>query len=295
MDVLRSMQVLAQVAELGSFSRAAARLDISNATATRHIASLEARFGVRLFERTTRRLRVTEAGQACLEHCLRALSEIEQAEASAQRGILAPEGTLRISSTSLFWRIRVAPRLPDFLGRHPNLTVQVNLTERQPDLVEEGYDASVQFLIPVGQTLVTRRLRRLHRVVCASEQYVAREGAPAGIGDLASRECLLYAQAGEVVEWVFDTDGGRATVIVSGHLRSTDAHTRRLAAVAGLGIMRSPKFLVEEDLQAGRLIPLLPTCRSVDPDLYVVFPSRKFMPAKLRVFLDFMSEAFGER
>ncbi|MDQ8732429.1 LysR family transcriptional regulator [Bradyrhizobium sp. LHD-71] len=295
MDILKSIQVFARVAELGSFTRAADLLSISNAAATRHVSFLEARFGVRLLERTTRRLRLTEAGQICLDHCLRALSELELAESAASHGVLAPEGTLRVSSTSLFWMFRIAPRLPDFLRRYPKLTLQVNLTERQPDLVEEGYDASVQFLDPVGQTMIVRRLRRLHRVVCAAPDYLARRGRPEEIADLTGHDCLLYAQGSEVVEWEFDTPEGRVAVAPTSQLRSTDAQTLRLAALAGLGVVRSPHFLIEEDLQAGRLVPLLLQWRSVDPDLYVVLPSRKFMPAKLRVFLDFLSEEFGER
>ncbi|WP_424138058.1 LysR family transcriptional regulator [Roseomonas chloroacetimidivorans] len=295
MDLLKSVQVFAKVAETGSFSRAATRLSISNAAATRHVAMLEKRFAIRLFERTTRRLRLTEAGHVCLEHCIRALAELELAEMSASHGAITPEGTLRVSSTSLFWMVCIAPRLPAFLRRYPRLTLQVNLTERQPDLVDEGYDASVQFLEPIGQTLVARRLRRIDRVVCASPEYIARRGRPASIPEVEKHDCLVYAQSAEVVEWQFDTEDGRVAAVPFGQLRSTDAQTLRLAALAGLGIVRSPRFLVEEDLRVGRLIPLLEHARSVDPDLYVVFPSRKFMPAKLRVFVDFLSTEFGEQ
>ncbi|HEY0182358.1 MAG TPA: LysR family transcriptional regulator [Rhodopila sp.] len=290
---MQSIEVFVRVAELGSFTRASERLNLSNATTTRHVAHLEGVFGGRLLDRTTRRLRLTQAGQACLEHCRRVLQEVAGAEHAVREGTGEPQGTLRVVASSLFWMREISPRLPDFLRRYPKVTMHVNLTESQPDLLGEDYDLSLQFISPASQSLIRRRLRTLHRVVCAAPDYLARMGIPATPEDLTRHNCLLYARSAETVEWKFRRADQQLSVYPNGNLRSTDALTLRQAALAGLGIVRSPRFLVESDIAAGSLVPLLPGAESVDPDLYVVFPSRKLMPAKLRVFLDFVEREFA--
>ncbi len=294
MNVMRSIEVFVRVAELGSFTRAAERLVISNAAATRHVAHLESVFGGRLFDRTTRQLRLTQAGQSCLDHCRRALHEVAGAEHAVRETTTEPRGTLRVIASSLYWMREISPQLPDFLRRYPAITLHVNLTERQPDLLAEDYDISLQFLTPPGQTMIVRRIRTLHRVVCASPAYLAAAGTPLMLSALLEHNCLLYAQSGESVEWQFMQGGEQVTVLPTGNLRSTDALTLRDAALASIGIVRSPRFIIEEDLQSGRLVPLLPEAHSIDPDLYAVFPSRKLVPAKLRVFLDFIQRRFAE-
>lgn len=291
---MRSIEVFVRVAELGSFTRAAERLVMSNAAATRHVAHLESMFGGRLFDRTTRQLRLTQAGQSCLDHCRRALQEVAGAEHAVRESTTEPRGTLRIISSSLYWMREISPQLPDFLRLYPGITLHVNLTERQPDMLAEDYDVSLQFLTPPGQTMIVRRIRTLHRIVCASPEYLTAAGTPLTLSSLLKHNCLLYAQSGESVEWRFLQGGEQVTILPSGNLRSTDALTLRDSALAGLGIVRSPRFIIEDDLRTGRLVPLLPEAHSIDPDLYAVFPSRKLMPAKLRVFLDFIQRRFGE-
>jgi DNA-binding transcriptional LysR family regulator len=293
LDLMRSIEVFVRVAELGSFTRASERLSLSNAAATRHVAHLEGVFGGRLFDRTTRKLRLTQAGQDCLEHCNRVLEDVAAAEHAVRERTDEPQGTLRVVASSLFWIRKISPRLPEFLHRYPRLTMHVNLTERQPDLLAEDYDVSLQFRTPASQTMIIRRVRTLHRVVCASPDYIARFGAPATLEELSRHNCLLYARSAETVGWKFRLQDRELTVYPTGNLRSTDALTLRHAGLAGLGIIRSPRFLVEADIAAARLVPLLPAALSVDPNLYAVFPSRKLVPAKLRVFLDFIEREFG--
>jgi len=293
MDLMRSIKVFVRVAELGSFTRAAESLSISNAAVTRHVTHLENLFGGRLLNRTTRRLRLTEPGQACLDHCRRALDEVDNAEQVVRETTSEAHGTLRVIASSLYWTHEISPRLPVFLKQHPDLVLHVNLTERQPDLLAEDYDLSLQFLTPPGQTLIVRRVRTIHRVVCASPDYLARFEAPRVPEDLLQHNCVLYARSAETVEWKFCCQGREVSVHPYGNLRSTDAHTLRDAALAGLGIVRSPRFLVEPDIVAGRLVPLLPDACSVDPDLCAVFPSRKHVSAKLRAFLDFVEREFA--
>lgn len=294
MDLLRSIEVFVRVSELGSFARAADRLSISNAAVTRHVAHLETVFGGRLLDRTTRKLRLTEAGRGCLDHCERVLAEVEGAEHAVRQMSASPQGVLRVVASTLFWSRQISPRLPEFLAAYPDITLHVNLTERQPDLLAEDYDVSLQFLPPAGQSLIMRRVRTLHRVICASPDYLARAGAPTSVQDLERHNCLLYAHSSESVEWRFLVGGEQVGIQPSGNLRSTDAQTLRDAAVAGLGVVRSPRFVVDDDLASGRLVALLPDAQSIDPDLCAVFSSRKLMAAKLRVFLDFIQDTFGQ-
>ncbi len=294
MDLLRSIELFVRVAELGSFSRAAERLAISNAAATRHVAHLESVFGGRLFDRTTRKLRLTQAGRACLDHCRRVMHEVEGAEHAVREITAEPRGTLRVVSTSLFWMREISPRLPEFLREYPGITLHVNLTEKQPDLLGDDYDVSLQFQPPTGQTMIVRRIRTLNRVVCAAPDYIERNGTPTSLEALSGHNCLLYASSDEAVVWRFHLHGEEVRFSPSGNLRSNDAWTLRDAAVAGIGIVRSPHFIIEDDLAAGRLVPLLPDAISIDPDFYAIFPSRKLVPARLRLFLDFLQRNFAD-
>lgn len=291
MNLLDCMRSFVTVAELGNFARAADRLNLSAAAVSRHIAFLEETLGERLLQRTTRKVRVTETGQMCLERFQRVLGEIEDVMQLVQVGRAVPQGRLRISSTTHYWMKRIAPRLPEFLKRYPRVSVQVNLTERNVDLVEEGYDLALQIERPTGHSLVARSLLVLHRILYASPSYLREHGAPSSHLELSTHNCLVYAHSSEQVEWRFwDRDGEELRVPVQGSVRSNDANTLRLAAIEGVGIGRGPRFILEDDLREGRLVQLLPELRSVDPDLWMVYPSRRQLAPKVRVFADFLEE-----
>ncbi|CAM3866618.1 LysR family transcriptional regulator [Bordetella tumulicola] len=293
MDLFGAIRTFVTIVEAGGLAPAAERLQISAAAVSRHLALLENHLEARLLDRTTRRHRLTEIGEMCFERFSRILAELEQTAQLATAGTTEAKGVLRVASTMHFWTWRVAHVLPDFMRKHPKLDVQVNLSERLVDLVEENYDVALQFHPPVSQSVIGRKITTLHRVVCASPEYLRVQGVPQTIDELASRECLLYASRDELVEWRFRTAEGERSVRVSGRLRSTDANTLRLAGMAGIGIIRSPLFVVEKDLAAGRLQRILPHVESVDPDLLAVFPSRRHLPAKVRVFVDFLCDRFG--
>jgi DNA-binding transcriptional LysR family regulator len=295
LNLLRSIEVFVRLAELGSFARVAERLSLSNASVTRHVAHLETVLGGRLFDRTSRKVRLTRAGHAALEHCRRVLLEFQDAEQAVREMTGEPRGALRVIATSLYWSHEISPRLPEFLHAYPGITLYVNLTEQNPDFFAQDYDLSLQFLLPADQTMIVRRIRTLHRVLCAAPDYLARVGMPSTLSELAQHNCLLYAKSDEMVEWRFRLDGEEVAISPRGNLRSTDALTLRNAAIAGVGIVRSPRYIVDDDIRDGRLVQLLPEMRSVDPDLYAVFPSRRLMPTRLRVFLDFLERNFAER
>lgn len=292
MDLMQCIKSFVLVVETGGFARAAERLNLSNAATTRHVAHLEALLGGRLLNRTTRKLRMTEAGQVCFERFQRMLDELEDAAQAVQAGAIEPQGLLRVASTMQFWMNRIAPTLPEFQRRYPKLSLQVNLTERILDIVEEGYDLALQIVRPQAQTLVAKAVLPLRRIVYASPDYVRHYGCPRRPEDLAQHNCLLYAHYAENVDWQFTRDGEEYRVRVDGTLRSNDINTLRICTLAGLGVARGPIFLLTEDLKAGRLIHLLPEYESVDPYLWAVYPSRRMLSAKVRVFIDFLEERF---
>lgn len=290
---LRCIRSFIQVVESGSFAKAARRLDLSCAAVSRHVSSLEEAVGGRLLNRTTRKLRLTEAGEASFESYSRILRELEVVHQNARAGTSSPQGTLRVSSASFFWIWRIAPVLPEFLSRYPKLRVQVSLTERVVDLVEEGYDLAIQILAPQAKSLVVRKIVPLYRAIYASAGYLRTHGQPRHPDDLKNHNCLLYAHYAEEVEWEFMRRNETFRVIVDGNLRSTDVNTLRLAAMQGIGIARGVTFLVHADLEAGRLVRVLPDYDVVPLDLWAVYPSRQQLPAKVRVFIDFLEEKFA--
>ncbi|MCC6534322.1 MAG: LysR family transcriptional regulator [Burkholderiales bacterium] len=291
---MQSLRTFVAVAEARSFARAAERLDLSNAAVTRHVASLEERLGGRLFQRTTRNVRLTDVGEICLERFTRLLAELDDTTQLVNRGTVEPQGVLRVSSTTLFWMQRIAPVLSEFLIRYPKLALHVHLTERSVDIVEEGYDLALQITRPHVRSIVAKPILHLQRAVYAAPSYLNRFGAPRRPTDLASHNCLLYAYSGEVVEWGFRRAGREERVKVEGNLRSSDASTLRLAALAGVGIARGPFFILGDDLESGRLVHLLTQYESIDPELWVVYPSRRQLSAKVRAFVDFLEEKFRD-
>jgi DNA-binding transcriptional LysR family regulator len=239
-------------------------------------------------------MRITETGQMCLERFARVLGDIDDVAQLVQGGTVEPQGLLRISSTTLFWMHRIAPVLPEFQSRYPKIALQANLTERQVDLVEEGYDLALQITRPDAHSVVAKAIVPLRRVIYASPQYLERHGTPRKPEDLLKHNCLLYAYSGESVEWHFRKGAEEYRVEVTGSLRSSDANTLRLAALAGAGIARGPVFILVDDLNSGRLIHLLPQLESVDPDLWALYPSKRQLSAKVRAFIDFLEEKFAD-
>ena len=293
MDLLNSVTTFLRVVESGSFAAAARRLDMSTAAVSRQIAFLEHTVGARLLNRTTRKLGLTEIGQICFERYSRIVSELDEVQQLAQAGSVSPQGTLRIASVMLFWIWRIAAVLPEFLTRHPHLRVQVNLTERVVDLVEEGYDVALQFETPRVKSLHARRIAPIHRAIYASPAYLRCHPTPRKPADLANHNCLLYALQTEQIEWEFRRNAQTERVKVDGSMRSNDALSVRQAALQGLGIARGPVFLVYDDLRSGQLVRILPNFETTGLELWAIHVGRQQLPAKVRVFMDFLEEKFG--
>lgn len=298
MDMVAAMIVFARVVEANSFSAAARRLGQSKSAVSKQVARLEDRLGARLLNRTTRRLSPTEVGAALYERCARIAAEVEEAELAVTRLHAAPRGTLRVNAPVSFGHLHLAPVIPAFMERYPELAVDLTLSDRFVDLVEEGYDLVVRIARLEESSLIVRKLAPARRIVCAAPAYVERHGAPAVPADLARHRCLLYAQQAVQHEWHFtDRAGGRHAVRVAGASAGTfqvnNGDALRAVLLQGFGLALLPTFLAGEDIAAGRLVRLLPDHEDVFGTIAALYPHSRHLSPKVRAFVDFLAERFG--
>ena len=295
MDRFRGIRVFAQVVESGSFAKAAARLGLSTTATSRHVAELEAHLQTRLLNRTTRRVSLTESGQAFYERAVQILSDLEEAEQEAARAAVVPRGTIKLTTSVAFGVRHVAPAIAAFLAQHPGVKFDVSLSERIVDLVEEGFDLGIRIGATGTENIVARRLGETRLVPCASPAYLQAHGAPQVPEDLARHNCFTYEYVRPRNLWRFlDASGAERTVRVSGSLHSNNGDLLAEAAAQGAGIVFEPAFIVGPDVRAGRLVPLLQEFVAPPIPIYAVYPSRKHLSAKVRAFVDFLLERFAQ-
>lgn len=294
MDRLAAMTAFARVAETGSFSEAARRLRSSKSVVSRQIAALESELGVRLLHRSTRALTLTEAGRSYFDQLVRILADIDEANLSVSHLQAAPRGRLRVNAPMSFGIRHLAPAIPDFLARCPEVEIDLTLNDRFVDLVDEGFDMAVRIGQLIESSLVARRLAPLRRVVCASPAYLAARGIPTTPDDVAGHECLCYSNMSAGNEWKFvDRDGRPWPVEIKGRLRINNGDAIRVAALNGLGLACLPSFIVGEDLRAGTLVPVLTEATHQEGAVFAVYPHARLLSPKVRVFIDFLAERFG--
>ncbi len=295
MDRFHSIAAFVRVVEAGSFAGAAERLGVSVSSVSRQVSELEAHLGARLLNRTTRRLSLTEPGRAFHERSVQLLADLEEAEASAGAGTVTPRGTLRVSCGVSFGVSYVAPAMGAFMARYPALRLDVELSDRVVDLVDEGFDAAVRVGAIGGQNLVARKVGATRLVCCASPSYIARHGEPRTPEDLARHACLLYQYAPQRDTWSFtDRQGRERKVRVSGPFNSNNGAFLAALARDGIGIANEPDFIVGPDLRDGRLVPVLCNFKPVTSGIHVVYASRRHLSAKVRAFAEFMAQRFAD-
>jgi len=294
MESLDVMAIFARVVEAEGFSAAARELGLSKSAVSKQIARLEDRMGVRLLNRTTRRLSLTEAGEAFYQGCRRVVAEADAAREAVGHLAERPRGRLAISAPMSFGVRHLAPILPAFMERCPEVTVDLQLDDRRVDLVDEGFDVALRIGGLSGQSLVARRLASLCRGLVAAPAYLDAHGRPRTFDDLRSHECLLYSYQESGSAWRFPRSGGTRDVRVQGRLRVNNGDALLAAAVAGMGIALLPTFICAEALRSGHLEKVLPGWRDIgDSAIYAVYPARRNLSPKVRVFVDFLSERFG--
>jgi DNA-binding transcriptional LysR family regulator len=293
MDRLSAMEVFARVVESGSFAGAAARLGLSRAAASKHVMQLEEHLGVRLLNRTTRRLSLTAEGAAFHERCQRILAELEQAECEASEARGEPRGTLRISAPVSFGTRHLGGAIGEFSRQYPRVSIALTLDDRFVDLVEDGFDAAIRIGRLPDSTLVARRLCAARLVIVAAPAYWARAGRPRALEDLAGHSALNYTLRAAGRDWRFGEGAGERSVAVSGPISANNGDVLRAAAVAGAGAALLPDFIVGEDVKAGRLEPVLQSLTGPAIGIHVVYPQTRHVTAKLRLFVDFLVGHFG--
>lgn len=295
LDRLTGLEVFAKVAAAGSLSAAARAMGLSQTMVTKHLSALEARLGVKLFHRTTRRLSITEAGRLYLESSERILADMEAADAAITAERIEPRGLLRVNVPVVFGTRQIAPLLAQFSELYPNVVVELGLNDRLVDLAEEGWDLAIRIGKLRDSSLVARRLAPNRVVVCAAPSYLAAHGTPRTVADLAAHNCLGYTltQQASANEWLFGKDG-EIRVQVKGNLRANNGDALRAATIAGQGLARQPTFIVADDLRAGTLIALKLDLPEVESSaVYAVYLPDRRPPAKVRAFIDFLAARFS--
>lgn len=297
MDRLDTLLLFTRIVETGSFSRAAETLDIPRPSATHAIKELEARLGVRLLERTTRQVRPTHDGSAYYERCVRVLAELEDAEATLRHAALNPRGTLRVDMHGTHALKIVLPVIDDFRNRYPNIDLVVSSGDRLVDLVREGVDCVIRGGHPRDSSLVARRLALMPQVLCASPEYLARTGTPADPDDLAGHQMVRFFNSSGGVDYPITLmiDGESRDYTLPGWISVNDAENYVLCALRGCGIVQLPRFHVEDDLKAGRLVELLPAWPSPGMPVTALYPYRRQLSPRVRVFIDWLCKLYERR
>jgi DNA-binding transcriptional LysR family regulator len=293
MDKLKLMDTYMRVAKGGSFAAAADQLGVSRGVVTKHIAKLEQTLGVRLLNRTTRQLQVTEIGQAYLEFCGRALREINEAESALSHLQNEPRGTVKVVTSKAFASINLGDLVGEFSIRHPNIEISAFVTDSAMDqikLIENGIDLVIRLTRPLESSNVMRRVCQMHWILCASPHYLRRAGIPRSPQDLRHANCLVHTRLNSDGLWRFFKECEETSVVVSGSIKSNTVLLLRGCALAGAGIAMLPNYCIVEDLVAGRLVRVLPDFEGPSDEIFLLFPYRRNIPKRVRLFIDFVAE-----
>ena len=295
MDRFLEMQTFNAVVDAGSFVKAAEALNLPKAAMSRYVADLEARLGVRLLHRTTRRLSLTEEGEIFYMRCKEVLAGLDEAESEITSRNTAASGLLSINAPVTFGVLHLAPLWGEFLDLHPKVTLEVALIDRVVDLVEEGYDLAIRIASLPSSSLISRRLTSTRLILCASPEYLKKKGVPMHPADLAGHSVISYSYLATRDEWFFEGSQGALSVKTHPSMRTNSGETCRAAALAHQGIVLQPDFLIGDDLATGRLVELMPEYRSIELGIYAVYPTRKHVPPKVRAVIDFLTTFFAHK
>jgi LysR family transcriptional regulator for bpeEF and oprC len=296
MNKLQAMQLFARVVETGGLTRAADSLQLPKATATTLIQQLEASLGVKLLNRTTRKVSVTTDGAAYYPSCLAILALVRETEESLGQRHASPQGLLRVEVPTLIARLVIVPALPDFFARYPDIQLELGCSERRADLIEEGIDCAVWIGELEDSTMIARRIGLLYFGTCAAPSYLAAHGQPHHPDELTAHRCINHfsPRTGKIFEWVFAKNGVRTQTLLRGHIALDDENSYVAAAEAGLGVAQIPAFVLKEAMERGSLELLLGDWFAEPAPLNVVYPQNRHLSVKIRVFVDWVAELFSE-
>lgn len=289
--MLGSLELFCAAAEHGGFTAAAKATGLTPAAVSRTVARLEERLGARLFVRTTRQIRLTEAGQAYYEQCRLALNQLLDAEREVGGRQVAPSGLLRISVPTTYGHHRLLPLLPAFRARYPDIRVDVHVSNRNIDFAAEGFDLAVRVRAPADSTLIARHLEDMELVLVASPDYLRRRGEPRTLADLQAHDCIQFElpSSGRTIPWLFRSEGRDIELATRGGLScSDDVLAGATLARHGAGIFQAYRFTVDDDLRTGHLVELLTAHGGRSRPFNLIYPHQRFVPARVRALVDFL-------
>ena len=296
MEDLAYMVTFARVVKAGSFAGGARRLGVTSSVASKHVAKLEQALGVRLLNRSTRKLSLTEAGAAYYEHCARIVDEMESSKTAIAQLQAAPRGLLRVTAPVTFANTRLGPILRDFFQRYPDIQIDLNASNRVVDLAEEGFDVAIRIASTLPPNVVARALRPVRWHLCASPEYLEREGMPQHPANLSRHNCLTFPTTAPGTVWHFVRGSERVEVPVHGSLQSNLVEALHDLVLAGSGMTLLPGYMAGKDMREGKLTAVLPDWEiESGSSLYAVYLPNRYLAPKVRVFVDFLVERFGAR
>jgi DNA-binding transcriptional LysR family regulator len=294
MDRLTGLTAFARVVECGGFSAAARRLNMSVTMVSNHVQALEDRLGTRLLNRTTRKVSLTEIGKTYYERSSQILLDLEEADRVVGALHATPRGTLRLHTNMHIIRF-LAPVIDEFLTLYPATSIDLTVGERMVDLIEEGFDLAIRTTPPPDSTLIVRRLTPWRHILSCAPTYLDTHPAPARPADLAHHNCLRYAFYPYGEEWRFErSDGNLESVRIAGNVVSNSAETLRFLALRGRGLFLAPSFVIADDVASGKLLRLLPEHRPVEFAINAIYPHRRNLSTKVRIFIDLVAQRFAE-
>ena len=293
MDRLKEMQTFTAVVDAGSFVKAAEELGMSKAAVSRYVADLETRLGVRLLHRTTRKLSLTEEGSVFNIRCRELLSGVEEAEAEVTSRAGAAQGLLRVNVPVTFGIQHLASLWGKFHTQHPQVRLDVTLSDRIVDVVEEGYDLAIRIAELPSSSLISKRLAKTRIVLCASPEYLASHGTPSHPAELNDHATIAYSYWSTKDAWLFEGPEGPVNITIKPWVQTNNGDTCRAIALANQGIILHPTFLIGDDLDAGRLVEILPEYRSIELGIYAIYPTRKHIAPKVRALVNFLADQFS--
>lgn len=293
MDKLSNMETFVRVAESGSISGAADRMNIAKSAVSRRLKELEEHLNVQLFHRTTRTMHMTETGAEYYKRCLRILEDLREAEEATSQSHCVLRGPLKVAMPATFGVMHIGPAINDFLTEHPNIEFELDFNDRQVDLIREGYDLAIRVADLPDSTLLARKIAPIHHVLCASPDYLKQHGEPTSLDDLIHHHCLTYSLNRDTEHWrVVSPEGKAEKVKIHPTMKASSGEYLLQAAEQGLGIANMPTFVVYEALREGRLKTVLPGYGFRELNAYAVYPQTRHLSRRVRTLIDFLVSRF---
>ncbi|MEH6577726.1 MAG: LysR family transcriptional regulator [Amphritea sp.] len=295
MDRLTAMRIFVRVVQTESFSAVAEEMRISQSSVSKKISALESYIGSRLLTRSSRKIMLSEVGSGYYEHCLSILADVEKAEVQAKGLTADPAGTLRISIPTIFGRLYIVPHISRFMDTYPNIKVDMKLLDSRVDLVGEGIDVAIRIGQLADSTLVARTLGVAYRTLVASDEYLKRHGTPQHPSELRQHNCLVYSLLSTQNDWHFIEKGKEITVQVDGYFQANSGDVVQQMVLADQGIAFLPRWLVQEDIDAGRMLEVLPEYAPDAMPINAIYPHNRYTPLKVSCFIDFIQALFQDK